>query len=573
MSFDYQTVYTGSQVNSHTMLEVGTASPVNSNTVSYAYVAAIPPSNSNLLYSAVSTLSPANSNAYTMVAVVPPQVTNASYSPVGTSSPVINSNIHSIGSKSTKYKKKYTERNSSYNSDNSGLNQSNSSFLSSNGSLNNSDIDRYSIVGYNTSPATKPCGRNNKAGWYEMHEKHVTLASHLRASVVLCGDSIIAGLTRYSSVWNKYFKPLNALNCGIGGDQTQHVLWRMENIVLPYTVKYIVVHCGTNNIDKNSPQEIANGVISCGLVLQENNPLLKVVITGLLPRDLENTSRRYKIIQTNKFLKRYCRQFSNFTYMKQDDGWILHNGLLNEELYYSDHLHLIESGNHKFAKSISNILDKLSKDEEVIYSSDENENDNEDKYKFERKHGETRHDTPKRQNDVYQNPFKFVRRSNIIIPKRKRSLSPAVPTDGLSSQKRRRTESYLNSKEHIKGDSSSVPKSNTTERNWNKVVKKEYHGQFSLTKKLKHDTVNDEHLEGTVKSIDISLAGRDRLEARKAKFSDNTSSVGSSLKKISDLSKANVRSRVSSTTVPSTLLVKIKKSMEKCKEDHLKKKM
>ena len=156
---------------------------------------------------------------------------------------------------------------------------------------------------------------------------------------MLYGDSIITGLTRYNSVWNKYFKPLNALNCEIRGDQMQHVLWRMKNIVLPYTVKHSVVHCGTNNIDRNSPQEIANGVISCGLALQENNHTLKIVITGLLPRDFENTSRRNKIIETNKFLERYCREFSNFTYMKQDDDWTLQNGLLKEDLYYSDHLH------------------------------------------------------------------------------------------------------------------------------------------------------------------------------------------------------------------------------------------
>ena len=29
--------------------------------------------------------------------------------------------------------------------------------------------------------------------------------------------------------WDTYFAPLNSLNFGIGGDCTEHVLWRIEN--------------------------------------------------------------------------------------------------------------------------------------------------------------------------------------------------------------------------------------------------------------------------------------------------------------------------------------------------------
>ena len=29
--------------------------------------------------------------------------------------------------------------------------------------------------------------------------------------------------------WDQYFKPMNAVNFGIGGDTTENVLWRLEN--------------------------------------------------------------------------------------------------------------------------------------------------------------------------------------------------------------------------------------------------------------------------------------------------------------------------------------------------------
>ena len=42
-------------------------------------------------------------------------------------------------------------------------------------------------------------------------------------STLLTGDSIIAGLPRYSNIWKRYFKLLNTINCGIGGDRLQNI--------------------------------------------------------------------------------------------------------------------------------------------------------------------------------------------------------------------------------------------------------------------------------------------------------------------------------------------------------------
>lgn len=32
-----------------------------------------------------------------------------------------------------------------------------------------------------------------------------------------------------SQIWRQLFSPLHALNFGVGGDATQHVLWRLSN--------------------------------------------------------------------------------------------------------------------------------------------------------------------------------------------------------------------------------------------------------------------------------------------------------------------------------------------------------
>jgi platelet-activating factor acetylhydrolase IB subunit beta/gamma len=46
--------------------------------------------------------------------------------------------------------------------------------------------------------------------------------------VLFIGDSLIRNLA-YTEMWKNVFVPMHPLNFGIGGDQTQHVLWRVLN--------------------------------------------------------------------------------------------------------------------------------------------------------------------------------------------------------------------------------------------------------------------------------------------------------------------------------------------------------
>ena len=74
------------------------------------------------------------------------------------------------------------------------------------------------------------------------------------------------------------------VNCGIGGDSTQNVLWRSRNLVFPNSIKYVFVHSGTNNLEKTLPIEIVNGIIAIGICCKQKNENLTVLLSGLLPR-------------------------------------------------------------------------------------------------------------------------------------------------------------------------------------------------------------------------------------------------------------------------------------------------
>ena len=196
---------------------------------------------------------------------------------------------------------------------------------------NKSFCELLSLSDYQGSAATTP-GRDNKNGWYDIHQKHVNLSLNSKTILVLIGDSIVAGLSRYANIWRTIFKTFHTLNYGIGGDCTQHVLWRAENATLPNSLKYVVIHCGTNNIDRDQPRDIANGVISIGLKLQEKCRELKVIVMDLLPRDSEWSQRRKKINLINYYLEKLCcDRFDDFYFMKQDDNWTDEDGKLDKK--------------------------------------------------------------------------------------------------------------------------------------------------------------------------------------------------------------------------------------------------
>lgn len=213
-----------------------------------------------------------------------------------------------------------------------------------------------------TPVSASPCDRS-KPGWHEDHEKYTSLCKISRSyDVLLVGDSIIKGLARYSNIWKKYLEPLHALNFGIGGDQTQHVLWRLQNGELNCHPKVVVVHCGTNNINKDCAEDIVEGILATVNYIRTKRVDAKVIVVGLLPRDyFPDTFRRVKIEKVNSMLEEQISfsdelQEEPIWFLRPEDDWVDEDGRLNEDLYHTDWLHLVEAGDEKLAKAISNCV-------------------------------------------------------------------------------------------------------------------------------------------------------------------------------------------------------------------------
>ena len=219
-----------------------------------------------------------------------------------------------------------------------------------------------------------PTARNIKPRWYTQHNKFVKYSQLGGTEILLIGDSIINGLLRYNRVWSKYFGPLSktkALNFGISGDCTQDVLWRIQNGEVPKDLSTCVIHCGTNNIGKDSLCNIARGIITIAEAVQKAKPNAKIIIIGLLPRDQKQGFMRKSTYTVNDELKHLCQRSTqkNLFLLEPDDTWTMPNEDLDKKLYFQDNLHLIEGGNEKLAGSVHLSISNLKEKDKQSYKT------------------------------------------------------------------------------------------------------------------------------------------------------------------------------------------------------------
>ena len=205
--------------------------------------------------------------------------------------------------------------------------------------------------------ASIPSERFYNNNWIKIYKNNCFQVKQENINSIIIGDSIVAGLTRYTNIWNNIFSN-SFINLGISGDRVENVLWRAREIPFIPSLKNVVILCGTNNINKDSPYDIAQGLIAIGSAFknQPSNP--NIFICGILPRDGYCSINRLIINEINDLLESICL-VKSFHFINQNSGWTLNDGALNFSLFFSDGLHLVEKGILFASKRKINNIPKL----------------------------------------------------------------------------------------------------------------------------------------------------------------------------------------------------------------------
>jgi lysophospholipase L1-like esterase len=179
--------------------------------------------------------------------------------------------------------------------------------------------------------------------------------------VLFIGDSITQGWEGDGKdAWARHFAKHKAVNLGIGGDRTQHVLWRLENAPLDgVKPQAAVVMIGTNNSngEDNSPGQIADGVAAIVQTLRKRLPETKILLLGIFPRSENFTSQRGKITQVNQVIHK-LHDGKNVFYLDIGHRFLASDGSLPADIM-PDYLHLSPKGYQIWAEAIEEPLGRL----------------------------------------------------------------------------------------------------------------------------------------------------------------------------------------------------------------------
>ena len=87
----------------------------------------------------------------------------------------------------------------------------------------------FAPTGVRANDAVVPVPRPDQ-WWQQRHQSMNERVKQGNVDLIFIGDSITHGWEgQGKEVWEAYYGHRNAVNLGIGGDRTQHVLWRLDN--------------------------------------------------------------------------------------------------------------------------------------------------------------------------------------------------------------------------------------------------------------------------------------------------------------------------------------------------------
>ncbi len=214
-------------------------------------------------------------------------------------------------------------------------------------------------------PADVPAKRQSHDAsllkWFDrLHESYVARAQQGNVQLVFLGDSITQGWEQHADIFNREFGKYNAVHFGIGGDCTQHVLWRIQNGELDgIQPKVVVLMIGTNNsgVAENSAEEVAVGIKKIIEAIHAKAPQAKILLHAIFPRARE--SEDAKNIAVNQIIQKYA-DGNKVYWLDIRKNLLTPQGELSYEIM-PDLLHLSSKGYQIWADSLNAPLAELMK--------------------------------------------------------------------------------------------------------------------------------------------------------------------------------------------------------------------
>jgi lysophospholipase L1-like esterase len=210
--------------------------------------------------------------------------------------------------------------------------------------------------------AIKPVPKKDRR-WQQLHHSFLKQGERGDIDVLFLGDSITEAWSGPGKeIWNQRYEPLKAANFGIGGDRTEHVLWRLQEGKELHGIhpRAVVLMIGTNNTASNAAAQIADGITAIVEELRRQLPQAQILLLGVFPRSQKATDPvRTKIKDINQRIAK-LDDGKYVHYLDIGDKFLAPDGSLTREIM-PDYLHLTPRGYQIWAAAIQPKLEELLK--------------------------------------------------------------------------------------------------------------------------------------------------------------------------------------------------------------------
>ena len=174
--------------------------------------------------------------------------------------------------------------------------------------------------------------------------------------IVFLGNSITAG----GNDWSERLSIPNIKNRGIGGDTTDGVIARLDEIIY-FKPKAVFLLIGINDLWNNpqtdsSIKRIGNNIHKIAINISQKSPKTIIYVQTVLP--VKKEIYKNQIISLNQIIKNNASNSKSYSVIDLYSIFVNDSGLIIDELSY-DGVHLNEKGYDHWVKFIKPIVDQL----------------------------------------------------------------------------------------------------------------------------------------------------------------------------------------------------------------------
>jgi beta-glucosidase len=197
--------------------------------------------------------------------------------------------------------------------------------------------------------------------WMPRHEQVLERVAQGNVDLIYVGDSITHGFENTGkAVWDTYYAPRHAVNMGFSGDQTQHVLWRLEHGEIDgISPKLAILMIGTNNSNGNdfTAEEIADGIKAICAEIRAKLPKTKILMLAIFPRGAQPSAQREKNAKASELASQIA-DGKHIFYLNINKDFLEDDGTLSRSIM-PDLLHPNDKGYEIWAEAIEPTVKKL----------------------------------------------------------------------------------------------------------------------------------------------------------------------------------------------------------------------